>query len=415
MHITFGIRYIDIMKTKRIHFPNRNGLTLSADLDLPIGEKPKVFAILAHCFTCGKNLKAAQNLSLALSQNGVATLRFDFAGIGQSEGEFYDTNFSANVQDILDVADYLKQNYQAPQLLIGHSLGGTAVIQTNSQIESVKAIATVGAPAEPEHVKHLFSSIEDKIRKQGKGKVEIAGRPFVIKKHFLDDIESIKLEDVIHNLKKALLVLHSPQDQIVNIDNAKDIYTAAMHPKSFLTLDGADHLMMKKEDSMYAGNMIANWATRYLDLEEKNPLVTDRQVVVRTGAKGYTTEIRAGKHTLLADEPEHVGGDDLGPMPYDFLLSGLGACTSITLRMYADRKGWDLKEVRVHLEHYKDYVSDAEETGNPRSKLDHIERIVELEGNLDEEQRQRLFEIANRCPVHRTLHSEIIVKSSLRE
>lgn len=402
------------MKSVKLSFPNRDNLNLSANLDLPIGETPKAYAVMAHCFTCGKSLIAERNLSLALTQNGFAVLRFDFVGVGSSEGEFYDTNFSTRVADILDAADFLAKEYEAPQLLVGHSLGGAAVLMAASRIESVRAVATIGAPAEPEHVRHLFGAIEQRIRAEGEGEVMIAGRPFTIKKHFLEDIASVKLEDVIQNLKKAILVMHSPQDKVVSIDNAREIYVAARHPKSFITLDGADHLLMQKPDSLYAGNMIANWAYRYLNLHEKPRLLTDKEVVVRTGGKGYTSEILAGKHSLLADEPAEVGGDDLGPSPYDYLLASLGACTSMTLRMYADRKKWDLKEVRVHLEHYKDYPEDAGQMDDPKSKLDHIDREIEMEGNLDDSQRQRLFEIANKCPVHRTLHSEIIVKSKLR-
>lgn len=401
------------MKTHRIQFPNRKGIKLSANLDLPLGERPQAYAILAHCFTCSKNFKGEKNISLALTQNKIAVLRFDFTGLGESEGEFFDTNFSSNVSDLLDGARFLAENHEAPQLLVGHSLGGAAVLMAGSQIESVKAIATVGAPSEPEHVKHLFAAVEDRIHQDGEAKVEIAGRPFTIRKQFLEDIESVKLEDVIANLDRALLVMHSPQDQVVAVDNARKIYEAARHPKSFLTLDGADHLLLNKPDSLYAGHMIATWATRYLDLEEKEPLITDRQAVVRVGETGYTSEVRTGKHGFLADEPASVGGDDLGPSPYDLLLASLGACTAMTLRMYADRKKWPLKEVRVHLEHYKDYPEDQGHVDEKASKIDYIDRQIEIEGDLDEKQLQRLMEISDRCPVHRTLHSEIKVKTVL--
>ena len=401
------------MKTLHLRFENRNGIELSAQLDLPIGERPQAYAIFAHCFTCGKNLKGERNISLALTQEGIAVFRFDFAGVGESDGEFFNTNFSTNVADILDAAEYLKANYESPQLLVGHSLGGAAVIMATSQLPYIKAVATVGAPAEPRHVKHLFDSIEKRIQQEGEAQVLIAGRPFVIQRHFLDDIEGINLEKIIHNLKKPILILHSPQDQVVGIENAKQIYKAAWHPKSFLSLDGADHLLLKKTDSLYTGDVIAAWARRYLNIEEEDPLVTDKQAVVRTGAKAYTSEIRAGNHHFLADEPTSVGGDDLGPTPYDLLISALGACTGMTLRMYADRKGWDLREVRVHLSHKKDYPEDAGMTHEPKGKLDHISRVLELEGNLDESQRMRLLEIADKCPVHRTLHSQIVIKTRL--
>ncbi|MEL6675124.1 MAG: bifunctional alpha/beta hydrolase/OsmC family protein [Bacteroidota bacterium] len=403
------------MKTHRFSFLNRDGLALSAIIDFPVGEKPRAFAIFAHCFTCGKNLKGERNISLAMTQEGLAVFRFDFTGIGESEGEFSDTNFSTNVQDIVDAANYLAEHYKAPQLIVGHSLGGAAVLYAASFIPSLRAVATIAAPASPDHVQHLFGAMQQRINTEGEAQVMIAGRPFTIRKHFLEDIKGVDLAEKIQELKKPLLVMHSPQDQVVEIENAKKIYLEAWHPKSFLSLDGADHLLLRKADSRYAGNMIANWASRYLEEEEKEPLLTDKQAVVRTGPGSYTTEIRTGKHNLLADEPERVGGDDLGPSPYDLLLASLGTCTSMTLRMYADRKKWPLQEVRVHLEHYKDYPEDAGHMDDPKSKLDHIEREVELEGPLDEEQRARLLEIADRCPVHRTLHSEIVVKTKLRE
>ena len=397
------------MRSLKHTFTNRNGIELSAILDLPLGEKPKAFAIFAHCFTCGKNLRAERNISLSLTQQGFAVLRFDFAGIGQSEGEFFDTNFTTNVNDLLDAADYLSQEYEAPQLLVGHSLGGAAVLMAASKIQSIKAVATIGAPSEPEHVKHLFAAIEDRVRAEGEGQVLIGGKTITIKKHFLEDIEGTDLTEVIQNLKKALLVLHSPQDTIVGIDNAASIYQHARHPKSFMSLDGADHLLSNKNDSLYAGQVIGSWVSRYLKLEEKPLLTTDQQAVVRIGEKGYTTEVFAGKHMFLADEPISVGGDDLGPTPYDLLVSSLGVCTAMTMRMYADRKAWALKEVRVHLQHSHIYSEDQQHTEDKKSKIDQIERIIEIEGELDDKQRVRLMEIADRCPVHRTLHNEIRV------
>lgn len=398
------------MRSYKLDIPNRKGLDLAARLDVPLGEKPKAYAIFAHCFTCGKNLKAERHISVSLTQAGFAVLRFDFMGVGESEGAFFDTNFSTNVADLLDVADYLAREYEAPKLLVGHSLGGAAVLMAASQLPSVKAVATVGAPSEPEHVKHLFAAIEDRIRGEGEGQVLIGGNPITIKKHFLEDIEAITLKDVINGLKRALLILHSPQDQIVSIDNAKEIYLAARHPKSFMTLDGGNHLLTQKDDARYAGQVIAAWVTRYLDLGSPAPLETDKQAVVRIGDQGYTTEVQAGSHRFLADEPLSVGGDNLGPTPYDLLVSALGTCTAMTMRMYADRKGWKLTEVRVHLQHSQTYAEDQEKTtsGKP-AKIDVIERIIEIEGELDAQQRSRLMEIADRCPVHRTLHNEIRV------
>lgn len=401
------------MKSLKLNFENRNGLQLSASLDLPLREKPKAYAVFAHCFTCGKNVRGERNISLALTQEGFAVFRFDFTGLGQSEGEFYKTNFSSNVDDLEDAARFLADNYEAPQLLIGHSLGGAASLMAASKLEFVKAVTTVGAPAEPAHVAHLFQAIEDRISQEGEAQVNIGGRPFLIQKQFLEDIQQTDLGSVIKSLRKPLLVMHSPQDTVVGIDNAKKIYAQAWHPKSFISLDGADHLLLKKEDSLYAGKTIAAWAARYIDLVEKEPLLTNKQAAVRTGPIGYTTEVRTGRHSFLADEPTSVGGADLGPSPYDLLVAALGTCTSMTLRMYADRKGWDLQEVRVHLQHSKEHCQDCENADNPKSKIDTIERVLELEGDLDEKQRARLLEIADRCPVHRTLHSEIKVNTSL--
>lgn len=401
------------MKSQRLTFENRKGLQLSASLDLPLGEQPKAYAIFAHCFTCGKNLRGERNISLALTQEGFAVFRFDFTGLGQSEGEFFATNFSSNVSDLEDAANFLAGNYAPPQLIIGHSLGGAASLMASSRLDFVKAVVTIGAPAEPAHVAHLFQSIEERITTEGEAKVEIGGRPFLIQKHFLEDIRSVNLGDIIKSLKKPLLVMHSPQDTVVGIENAQKIYVQAWHPKSFVSLDGADHLLLKKADSLYAGKTIAAWAARYIDLNEPKPLLTNKQAVVRTGAVGYTTEVRAGQHTFIADEPASVGGADLGPSPYDLLVAALGTCTSMTLRMYADRKGWDLQEVRVHLQHSKEHCEDCGDTDSPKSKIDTIERVLELEGNLDEKQRARLLEIADRCPVHRTLHSDIRVNTRL--
>ncbi|MEM7367169.1 MAG: bifunctional alpha/beta hydrolase/OsmC family protein [Bacteroidota bacterium] len=401
------------MKSLRLRIPNRNGLTLSAVLEFPPTSPPLAYAMFAHCFTCGKNLRAERNISLALTQEGFAVLRFDFAGLGESEGEFFDTNFSTNVNDIVDCAAYLAREYEAPQMLVGHSLGGAGVLVAAAQLDSVKAIATIGAPADPTHVTHLFAAMEKRIMEDGEASVSIGGRPFRIKRQFLEDLKRTSITELLPSLRKALLITHSPQDRVVGIDNARDLYIAAKHPKSYLSLDGADHLLMDKEDSLYVANMIAAWSVRYLHLIEKPPLLTDKQAVIRTGAKGYTTEIVAGRHSFLADEPRSVGGDDLGPTPYDLLLASLGACTGMTLRMYADRKGWDLREVRVHLEHSKEYPADAGLGEEPKGKLDHIERVLELEGELDESQRKRLLQIADRCPVHRTLHSTIIISTTL--
>lgn len=401
------------MRKVNINIPNRSGLELAATLELPPGEAPSAFAIFAHCFTCGKNLTAERNIARALTQQKIGVLRFDFAGIGESDGEFFDSNFSTNVSDLLDVYAWMDERYKAPQLLVGHSLGGAAVLVAAAQMPKVTAVATIGAPSDPVHVSHLFASLEDTIRKQGEAEVQIGGRPFVVKRHFLESIEAVDMPQLLSTLRKAVLVLHAPGDQVVGIDNAREIYQGLKHPKSFITLDGADHLLTKKQDSLYAGQMIGHWAARYLDLEEADPLLTQKQAVARIGAEGFTTEIRAGKHSFLADEPTSVGGDDLGPTPYDLLVSALGTCTVMTMRMYADRKKWPVREIRVHLQHDQVYEEDSQSVEEKPRKIDRIERIIEIEGDLDEAQRARLLEIADKCPVHRTLHNKLRVDTSM--
>lgn len=403
------------MKSQKIEFTNKDGLKLSARLELPLDTKPYAYTIFAHCFTCSKNLKAVGNISRALTQRGIGMLRFDFTGLGRSEGEFSETNFSSNVSDLISAYDYLSCNYNSPSILIGHSLGGAAVLAASLKLREVEAVVTIGAPFQPEHVKHLFQDEFPNIEEKGEATVSIGGRPFKIKKQFIDDIQEANFEDEIANLDKALLILHSPQDMVVPIDNAAKIYKTAKHPKSFVTLDKADHLLSNKDDSLYAGEMIASWSKKYIPKPEPAPINAIKKVAARIGEDGYTTEIHAGIHHLLSDEPESVGGNDLGPTPYDLLASALGACTSMTLRMYADKKGWDLKEVKTHLQHSKIHSDDCDSCENKPAKLDHIERLIEIDGELSQEQRRRLLEIADKCPVHRTLNSEIKIDTKLYE
>jgi len=401
------------MASTKVTFTNSNGYQLSAKLEQPVNQHPHSYAIFAHCFTCNKNLNAVRNISRALNQAGIAVLRFDFTGLGESEGDFADSNFTSNVEDLEAAANYLAENHAAPSLLIGHSLGGAAVIHVADRIASAKAIVTIGAPHDPAHVKHLFKEHSDTIATAGEAEVSIGGRPFKVKKQFLEDIAEHSQEEKIKNLKRALLILHSPQDLTVPIENAAKIYLEARHPKSFVTLDGADHLLSNKGDSQYAGQLIASWAQRYLDLPEKEDLRSESDVLVRLGNEGFTSEVMVRHHSLTADEPASIGGNDFGPTPYELLSASLGACTAMTLQMYARRKKWDLQEVRVHLNHRKDYANDMAEVEQASSKIDHFDRIIELDGELDDTQRAKLLEIADKCPVHRTLHNDVVISTSL--
>lgn len=399
------------MATQKVTFSNQTGATLSALLEVPADNHPVAYALFAHCFTCNKNLAAVNSISRCLMQKGFAVLRFDFTGLGESEGDFADTNFSSNVDDLLAASRFLEKNYEAPTLMIGHSLGGAAALMAAGMLENIRAVATIGAPADPEHVTHLFQESMEKINHQGEASVKLAGRTFTIKKQLINDLEATHMQQVIAGLKKPLLIMHSPQDNIVGIRNAADIYTAARHPKSFVSLDGADHLLTNLADAQYVGETTATWANRYLEIpspENQKHLVTDKQAVARV-TEGFTTEIVAGNHSFIADEPTKIGGKDLGPSPYELLMGSLGACTAMTIRMYADRKKWPLEEVKVHLQHQKDYPQDCENTDNDQSLIDVVEREIELAGNLDEQQRARLLEIASKCPVHKTLESKVTV------
>lgn len=404
------------MRSQKVSFTNKNGYELSARLELPVNQHPHTYALFAHCFTCNKNLTAVRNISRALNMAGVAVLRFDFTGLGESEGDFADTNFTSNVEDLLAAADFLDKNYQHPNILIGHSLGGAAVLCAAGQLEKVKAVATVGAPHNPQHVSHLFDRDISKIQTEGIAEVNIGGRSFNVKKQFLDDLESQMIEDKLKSLRKAVLVMHSPQDRTVEVENAKKIYSALHHPKSFISLDGADHLLSNKADSLYAGDMIACWAKRYINQPEKEALKVEKQVAVRLGSEGFTSEVMVRQHSLTADEPESVGGNDFGPTPYELVAAGLGACTVMTVQMYARRKKWQVDEITVHLAHSKDYAEDMEAaTDEKPRKIDKFEREIILEGDLDDAQKKRLLEIADRCPVHRTLHEQVEVITKLKE
>ena len=405
------------MKTERVRFDNGRGQSRDARLDLPASGAPQAWALFAHCFTCGKDLRAAREIAGALAHAGIATLRFDFTGLGRSDGDLVDETFSSSTDDLVAAARYLEAEHQAPQLLIGHSLGGAAVIHAAERIPSARAVATLGAPCDPAHVGHLLDGARDEIEADGSAEVDLAGRRFRIGKAFLDDLRERSPASIVKKLRRALLILHSPIDQTVGIDNARDLYSAAMHPKSFVGLDGADHLLSRPADAAYAGTVIAAWAGRFIERRVLDEAALDpegHEVVVHTGTDHYRTDVLAHGHRLLADEPVAVGGTDLGPSPYGYLVAGLGACTSMTLRMYADRKGWPLLGVRVRLTHDKLHVKDCEDCESPSGKVDRIVRELELEGPLDDEQRQRLLEIADKCPVHKTLHSEVVVRTRLK-
>ena len=393
------------MRFQKVSFKNSEGQELSGILDFPLIGKPKAFVLFAHCFTCSKNLKSVDYVSQAFTQEGMAILRFDFTGLGQSKGDFADTNFSSNLSDLRDAYNFLAENFEAPQIIVGHSLGGAAVLHVASELENVRAVATIGAPSTPGHVTHLLDQGREELEKKGEAEINIGGRPFKMKKQFLDDLEGRNDFENIKGLGKALLVLHSPQDNIVGIENAQEIYIHAMHPKSFISLDGANHLLTDEADAKYAGTMIAGWASRYIVIDRGDEM-PEGEVRTRIGAKGYVTEVTAGRHQLVADEPPSVGGEDNGPTPYGYLLAGLGACTAMTLRMYADFKKISLEEVEVQLTHDKIHKEDGENSESSKGKIDLIKRKIKIKGDLTDEQRKRLIEIADRCPVHKTIEGK---------
>lgn len=401
------------MKTEKIRFENRKGQILVGHLERPASGKPLATALLAHCFTCGKDLYAVRVLSRSLAKLGFAVLRFDFTGIGESEGDFSETSFATNVEDLQDAATYLANHYRPPQLYVGHSLGGPASVVAASKSSTCEALATIAAPFDPDHLETHFPEVKQQTETQGEAEIEISGSSFTVRKAFFESLRQVDMQQVYRDLSASLMILHSPSDDVVGIDNAASIYRAARHPKNFISLDGANHLLANRKDAEFAGSMIAQWARRYVDVEESRRVNPQKRVGVWTGREPYYTEIAAGNHALVADEPESVGGSDLGPTPYDLLVSGLGACTSMTLRMYADRKEWPLDEVQVHLDHQKIHADDCQNCETESGKVDYIERGVELEGDLTDEQRERLLEIADKCPVHRTLHGEIEVDTRL--
>lgn len=401
------------MTGKRINFKNVYGDELSAIIDFPISQEPIAFAVFAHVFEESENIPAYQFISRALTLNGIAVLRLDFAGLGERKSESSETIFTSNVKDIIGACEYLKENHLPPSIIIGHSLGGAASIFAASQVSCIKAVAVISTPSESKYINQLVDDNPKVIDQPDKVRVNIAGRHFTIRKQFLDDLENLDMFPIIKNLKKALLILHSPHDKIVGIDNAAKIYQAAFHPKSFITLDNSDHMLHNEKDACYAGNVIASWAKRYIDIPEKEELTTHREVIAKLGQEGYTTDIMAGRHGMIADEPEDKGGLNLGPSPYELMNAALGACTAMTLHMYARRKKWPLQDVKVHLSFSRSYRDDCANCDKKDRRLEVFEREIEITGDLSETQVNRLMEIANKCPVHRTLENSATINTRL--
>lgn len=397
-------------------FTGSGGDQLAARLDLPDGE-PLAFALFAHCFTCSKDLAAATRISRGLADRGFGVLRFDFTGLGSSEGEFANTDFSSNVEDLVLAADWLRTNHAAPAVLVGHSLGGAAVLAAASQVPEAVAVATIGAPFDPAHVTELFpATVRNQLEQDGEADVQLAGRTFRVRQQLLEDLGAQNLTDAIRSLRRALLVVHSPIDEIVDVDNARRIFEAARHPRSFVSLDGADHLLTRRADAAYVADVLSSWAGRYLPDRPAEPAPAEPEpgsiVVTETGTGAFQQRVAAGRHRFLADEPVGVG-DDTGPTPYDLLLAGLGTCTSMTLRMYANRKGWPLTDVEVRLSHDRVHAEDCADCEATSGFVETVDRIIELGGPLTEDQRRQLLAIADRCPVHRTLTGDIHIRTQL--
>ena len=404
------------MSTHSLSLEGSHGQPLAGRLELPPDGQPRATAILTHCLTCSKDLTAVVRISRALAEHGLAVLRFDFTGVGESEGERAEATLATDVEDILRAAAHLGDTLGAPSLLVGHSLGGTAAVLAAGELPSVQAVATIAAPTDAAHVRGLLERAARGADAEGRMEVELGGRRFALAPGFLEAMSEQRVLDAARALRAALLVLHSPEDELLPLDDAARLYTAAPHPKSFVALGGADHLLSRAVDAEYAAAMIGTWCTRYLPPAPTPPgeAPTDpTRVTASTGPQGFRTEIGVRGHTLLADEPEALGGEDTGPTPYDLVVGALGACTSMTLQMYARRKEWPLQEAIVHLRHSRVYATDQAECADRPARLDRVERELELVGDLSDEQRTRLLEIASRCPVHRTLEAGIVVETRL--
>ena len=408
------------MRFETVRFDNGRGQQLAGRIDLPVQGEPLACALYAHCFTCTKNLRAIGRITETLALHGVATLRFDFTGLGQSQGDFSETNFTSNVEDYLVAAEFLHSRDLAAEILIGHSLGGAVALAAAPSIPAARAVVSIAAPASPSHLRRHLADDLDRIERSGEAEVRLAGRRFLIREQFLRDIGSVDLAPAIQQLRRPLLVMHAPGDNLVGIENAQQILQHAKHPKSFISLDGADHLITDEADADFVAEMISTWADRYctadLTAHAKPDFVVgvgEPSVTTVRLEEGFRTDIISNGFPLVADEPRSVGGTNTGPTPYDYLLSSLGACTAMTVRMYADRKRWPVESVTVTLSHRKVPAADCAECTTDSGLVDVIDRSIEVVGGLSQEQRDRLLEIADRCPVHRTLHGEVVVRSSL--
>ena len=398
-------------RRSKIEFPGHDGGMLAGLLESPDGE-PRATALFAHCFTCGKDIAAASRIARALVARGFEVLRFDFTGLGNSDGDFANTHFSSNVADLVAAAAWLREQGRPPGLLIGHSLGGTAVLKAAHRVPECRGVATLGAPADARHVAQQFACDIETIERDGSADVKLAGRDFTIRREFLDDIRDT---DVSHlaDLRMALLIMHAPADETVSVDEAERIYKAAKHPKSFVDLHGADHLLSRAADAEYAAAMIAAWASRLVGAPcvEARPVVAPGQVRVAERDHRFAQDVHSDRHHWIADEPAKVGGGDTGPDPYEQLLAALGTCTAMTLRMYAERKGLALNDVSVTLQHDREHVADCEGCDDGGQRIDVLTRTIALSGDLDEAARASLLRIADRCPVHRTLEGPLEIRT----
>lgn len=396
----------------RVSFTGSQGAELAGALELP-STQPRAYALFAHCFSCGKDIAAASRISRWLAAKGIAVLRFDFTGLGNSNGDFGNSGFSGNVADLKAAADWLRTEYQAPTLLVGHSLGGTAVIAAAPLVPECQAVVTIGSPAEPAHVMHLLGDVPAELDSQESFAVDLGGRPFAISGKFVDDLKATSVLEQVPKLRRALLVMHAPFDPVVGIDQAGQIFSAAKHPKSFVSLEDADHMLTRLDDAQYVAETIAAWANRYLPKAPAKVDVAGGELLVQEVNQKFLRQVVSDDHAWLADEPKSFGGENLGPDPYEHLLAALGACTSMTIRMYANRKQWPLEDVDVLLRHSREHQTDCEGCDETPAKLEILSRTIHLHGPLDETQRQRLLEIADRCPVHRTLESDLHIQTEL--